>query len=383
MKTTLVRRKKSTVLIRRKAPAVLIRRKVRTVLIRRKVPTVLITGGTGFLGVHLARLFITKKYRVILLDTSPLTAKDIEKKVFVEKIDITNIKDIQKVFVKYKIDFVVHAAAALPIQHSKEIIFNVNVTGTKNILETSKKNFVKRLVFISTTAMYGVPKNLPEKETDAINPIGYYGESKALGEKLCLEYQKKGLEVNILRPKSFLGPERLGIFTLWFEAVYKNKPVFILGSGNNLYQLLEVHDVCQAIDRALTSKKSGEIINIGAQDFGTWRQDLNALIAHASSESKIISFPVGASQFALSILEKFNLSPIVAWHYKTFPVDSYVSIEKAKKLLGFQPTKSNKEILIESYDWYKKNRSKFIGKTGTTHRTVWNFKLLNLITRFI
>lgn len=343
--------------------------------------TVLITGGTGFLGVHLSRYLLKRGYKVTLLDTAPLTAKDLEKKVTVIKADITDRKKLHDAF--KGINFVVHAAAALPIHHERKYIFDVNVNGTKNVLEASLKNKITRVVFISTTAMYGVPRDLPERETSPLYPIGHYGESKAEAEKLCMQFNTKGLPVNIIRPKTFLGPERLGVFSLWFEAIHNNKPVFILGNGNNIYQLLEVQDLCGLIVSALVSKKSGEIYNAGAKEFGTWKRDLSALIKHAKSKSKIVGLPVLPSQIALSILEKFNMTPIVAWHYKTFPVNSYVSTEKAEKDLAFKPTKSNTEILIESYDWYKQHRSEFINNVGTTHRTVWNFKLLEIINKFV
>jgi nucleoside-diphosphate-sugar epimerase len=344
-----------------------------------KKQTVLITGGTGFLGVHLSRLLLKKGYKVILLDIAPLTAKDLFGKVEVINRDIRD----KKIINDFKnVNYVVHAAAALPIHHDKKYILDVNVNGTKNVFNASLKNKVKRVVFISSTAMYGVPRTLPEKETDKIYPIGHYGESKAIAEKLCMQFEKKGLQINILRPKSFLGPERLGVFTIWFEAIFQNRPVFILGKGNNLYQLLEVKDVCSAIENALTSRIHGEIFNIGAEKFGTWQQDLGALIKHAKSKSKIVCLPVKPTQWALFILETLNLSPIIAWHYKTFPVNSYVSIDKAKKKLNFKPTKGNQDILIETYDWYKKHRKEFIGHEGTTHRTVWNFKVVNIAQKF-
>jgi len=345
--------------------------------------TVLITGGTGFLGVHLSRFFLKKKYKVILLDTAPLTADDIKKKVDITKIDIRDKKKIDNFFRQNKIDYVVHAAAALPIHNDRKYIFSVNIDGTKNILDASLKNKVKKMTFISTTAMYGVPEHLPEKEDSPLNPIGYYGESKAEGEKLCMKYYKKGLKLNIIRPKTFLGPERLGVFTIWFEAIYNNKPVFILGNGNNLYQLLEVQDLCKLIEKTLITKISGETFNAGTDKFASWREDLIALIKHAKSKSKILGLPVLPSQFALAILEKLHMSPIVAWHYKTFPVNSYVAIDKAQKKLGFKPTKSNKEILIESYDWYKYHRKEFLGREGKTHRTIWNFKILDIITKWM
>ena len=196
---------------------------------------------------------------------------------------------------------------------------------------------------------------------------------------MCLEYFKKGLSISILRPKSFLGPERLGVFELWFEAIYTGKGVFILGNGNNKYQLLAVSDVVDAIIKAIETSVEGEIFNIGAKEFETWNKDLGSVIKYAKSKSKIVKLPSFPSQIILGILEKLNLSPIAAWHYKTMPVDSYISIKKAEKLLKWSPKKSNQELLIESYQWYAKNRDAIINKIGTTHRVGWNFKLLNMI----
>jgi nucleoside-diphosphate-sugar epimerase len=342
---------------------------------------VLITGGTGFLGVHLARYFLKKNYLVTLLDLAPLTAADIKDKVKVIKADIRDKKELDQHF--QDIDYVVHAAAALPISRSKRVIFSTNVEGTKNVMQSSLSGKVKRVVFISTTAVYGVPKHLPEEEDDTLDPIGYYGESKVMAEKICKRYAKKGLSINIIRPKTFLGPERLGVFTLWFEAIHTNRPVIILGKGNNLYQLLAVEDLCELIFLCLTKKVTGETFNAGAEVFGTWRQDLGALVKFADSQSRIASLPTRPSQFLLAILETLHLSPIMAWHYKTMPIDSYVSSKKAQKKLGFIPSISNEAILIESYKWYRDNRDSIIHTKGTTHRTVWNFRILDILARFL
>jgi nucleoside-diphosphate-sugar epimerase len=340
---------------------------------------ILITGGTGFLGVHLARKFLHKKYNITLFDIADLDAKDLIGKVRVIKGDIRNKKEIEMAMEGQ--DYVVHAAAALPIQVTKKSIFSVNIIGTKNVLAAALKHKVKRLIFISSTAVYGVPKHLPETEESPLDPIGFYGISKVEGEKLCLSYQEKGLQINILRPKTFLGIERLGVFELWFEAIYTGRRVFILGSGNNKYQLLDVGDVVDAIEKALVCKKSGEIINIGAKNFGTWREDLGYVIKKVKSKSKITSLPTLPSQLILQMLEKLNLSPIAAWHYKTMPVDSYVSIKKAEKILKWHPKQSNEDLFLNSYLWYKEHRSDVINKVGNTHRVGWNFKLLNLVSK--
>lgn len=342
---------------------------------------VLITGGTGFLGVHLARtLLATKKYHVTLFDIAPLDAKDLIGKVTYIKGDVRKSAVVKKAI--NGMDYIVHAAAALPLQHDRNIIYQTNIIGTENVLEASLQYKIKRLVYISSSAVYGVPKYVPETEKNPIDPVGYYGESKVASEKLCQEYMRKGLQINIIRPKTFLGPERLGVFQLWFEAIYSGKHVFLLGSGNNRYQLLDVGDISDAIIKALEEKVHGEAFNVGAKKFGTWREDLGAVIKYAKSKSTIIGLPVLPSQIILSLLEYFHLSPIVAWHYKTIPVESYLSIAKAEKLLQWHPKKSNKELLLESYQWYEKHRNEIINRKGMTHRVGWNFQLINLITKF-
>lgn len=341
---------------------------------------ILITGGTGFLGVHTARRLLRDKHHLTLFDLAELDAEDLIGKVKVIKGDIRNFSAIDRAI--KGCEYVVHTAAALPIQLTKKSIYSVNIDGTRNVLEACLRHKVKRIIFISSTAVYGVPKELPEKETSSLDPIGYYGESKIAGEKLCKEYGEKGLSINIFRPKTFLGTERLGVFELWFEAIYKGRRVYILGNGNNKYQLLAVTDVVEAIEKGLFSKIGGEIFNIGAKEFGTWREDLGYVIAQDRSKSKITALPTLPAQIILAILEKLNLSPIAAWHYKTMPVDSYVSIEKAETMLDWHPKKSNKQLFLESYLWYKKNRSKVINRVGSTHRVGWNFKILNLVSRF-
>lgn len=342
--------------------------------------TLLITGGTGFLGVHLTRRALKDGFSVTLLDIAPLDAKDLKGKVTVIRADVRDKKTMITALKDQS--YIVHAAAALPIQKTKQAIYSTNIDGTKNVLEAAYKNKAKRLVFISSTALYGVPKHLPEEETSPLDPIGYYGESKMAGEKLCQTYMKKGLAINIIRPKTFLGPERLGVFELWFEAIYRGKRVFILGDGTNAYQLLAVSDVVDAIIKALTAPIKNEVFNIGAKDFTTWKEDLGAVISYAKSKSIVTGLPVLPSQIALGILETLGLSPIAAWHYKTLPVPSYVSTKKVEKKLRWKAKKSNKDLLLENYKWYEKNHDTIINAVGMTHRVGWNFQILNLVSRF-
>lgn len=314
---------------------------------------VLITGGAGFLGVNIARKLVKDGYVVRLFDLVSLNAGDLVNKVKVMRGDIRNKTHVEKA-IKGQ-DYVIHAAAILPPQKSKQLMFEINVNGTENVLSVSLKNKIKRLVFISSTEVYGVPEKCPQTEESRLDPIGHYGESKVFGEKLCEDYMKKGLSVNILRPKTFLGPGRLGVFQKLFEAIITGKRVLILGNGDNLFQLLAVSDLVDAVEKAMVSKIDKEIFNIGAKDFGTWRNDLETIIKHQKSKSKIVGLPIWILRIILPVLKQLRLNSQDIFHYESLVAPSYVSIEKGETLLKWHPKKSNSELLLESYEWYKSN----------------------------
>lgn len=315
---------------------------------------VLITGGAGFLGVSIARKLVRDGYIVRLFDRANLNAKDLIGKVESIQGDIRNKDDVENA-VKGQ-DYVIHAAALLPPQRPKKLMFEINVSGTENALSSSLKNKVKRLVFISSTEVYGVPKNCPKIEESPLTPIGDYGESKAAGEKLCKKYMQKGLSINIIRPRTFLGPGRLGVFQKLFEAIIAGKRVLILGSGNNLFQLLAVSDLTDAVEKAMVSNVDAQIFNIGASNFGTWRSDLGDVIKYQESKSKIVGLPIWPLRIILPILKLLRLISYDISHYESLVVPSYVSIEKAEKLLRWHPKISNSELLLKSYKWYENNR---------------------------
>jgi nucleoside-diphosphate-sugar epimerase len=341
---------------------------------------VLITGGTGFLGCHLARRLVRDGHAVRLLDLQPLDARDLVGAVEVIGGDVREASAVDRA-VKGT-DVVVHAAAALPIQRSRGRIFGVNVAGTATVLEWCLRHDVRRVVFISSTAVYGVPREVPETEDTPLRPLGWYGESKAAAERLCEEFGRRGLSINILRPKTILGPERLGVFQLWFEAIYRGKRVFLLGEGNNRFQLLAVEDAVEAIWRAAHCDLSGAVLNLGAAEFGTWRDDLGAVIDAAQSAARLTSLPAGPAQALLWALEQLHLSPLAAWHYRTLPLESYVAIGRARAALGWRPTQSNRELLTTSYAWYAAHRGELLGRRGVTHRAPWDFDWLTWATRF-
>jgi nucleoside-diphosphate-sugar epimerase len=335
-----------------------------------------ISGGAGFLGLHLARRLLADGHGVRTLDVVPLDDPELERSVEELRGDVRDPDRVAELVAGA--DVVVHAAAALPIQASRGSIRSVNVTGTENVLRAARDAGVGRVVFISSTAVYGVPEKHPIEEDDPLVGVGSYGESKIDAEALC---RVAAVETTIIRPKTFIGPERLGVFEILFDWIREGRRIYILGKGHNRYQLLAVGDLVDAISRAATVPEAvGETFNVGATEFGTVRADLQALIDHAGSSSRLRPVPVKPAEVALRALELLRLSPLAEWHYKTAHKDSFVDISKAQKVLGWQARLSNREALIETYDWYLANQGR-VGGAGVTHRVPWNQQALGLLKR--
>jgi nucleoside-diphosphate-sugar epimerase len=335
-----------------------------------------ISGGAGFLGLHLARRLLAEGHQVRTLDVVPLDDVELEQSVEELRGDIRDPDRVRALVAGA--DVVVHAAAALPIQASRESIRSVNVGGTENVLHAAHDAGVRRVVFISSTAVYGVPEKHPIEESDPLVGVGAYGESKIDAEGLC---RVAAVETTIIRPKTFIGPERLGVFEILFDWIREGRRIYTLGKGYNRYQLLGVEDLVDAIVRAGHEPKAArETFNVGATEFGTVRSDLQALIDHAGSSSRLQPIPVKPAELALRGLELMRVSPLAEWHYKTAHKDSFVDVTKAQQLLGWQPRLSNRDALIETYDWYLANLER-VGAAGVTHRVPWNQQALGLLKR--
>jgi nucleoside-diphosphate-sugar epimerase len=345
----------------------------------RPLVLVSISGGAGFLGLHLARRLTADGVAVRILDVEPLNDVELDGSVEELRGDVRDPAACGRLVQGAEV--LVHAAAALPIQASREAIFSVNVGGTATALAAAQEAGVRRVVFVSSTAVYGVPQRHPIQEDDPLVGVGWYGESKIEAEAICREFGARGLEHVIIRPKTFVGPERLGVFEILFDWVREGRRIYTLGSGENRYQLLAVEDLVDAVVRSFSSHEAaGEALNVGAGRFGTVREDLAALIRHAGSSSRLTPVPVRPAELALRGLELLRLSPLAEWHYRTAHRDSFVATEKAERLLGWTPRLSNAETLVETYDWYLANRTR-LGSAGATHRVPWNQQALGLLKR--
>ncbi len=335
------------------------------------------------MGLHTARGFAERGYDVRILDIVPIDPEEYPPGTEYIRGDVRDRKTVERAM--EGVDVVVHTAAALPLW-PKEEIWDVNVNGTRMVLDAALKKGVDRVIYISSTAVYGIPRgDRPEREEDPLRGVGPYGESKIAAERVCREYRQKGLIVPILRPKTFIGPERLGIFSILFDWIKDGARIPLIGDGNNKYQLLDVADLVDA--EILMAEADPELVNdvynVGAERFGTWNEDLGALIEHAGSGSKIIHLPAGPTKFILRVLEKLHVSPMYEWAYGTADKDHYVSIEKITSTFSWHPKYSNAESLIRTYDWFIEHYDEIKGKKGVTHRVMWRQGILSLVKRLM
>ena len=342
---------------------------------------VLITGGAGFLGINLVRFLLGHGHAVTSLDLADFEHPAEREQIRVVRGDIRDPVVVREAMAGA--GWVVHAAAALPL-YTPHDIRTTDVDGTRNILEAARAVGVPRVVHVSSTAVYGIPDHHPLREEDPLHGVGPYGEAKVEAEALCLRYRAVGLCVPILRPKSFVGPERLGVFALLYDWAHDGRNFPVLGPGTNRYQLLDVEDLCAAIHLAgtLDAARVNDTFNIGAREFGTLREDYQAVLDRAGHGKRIVSLPAAPAIWTLRALERLHLSPLYRWVYETVTEDSYVAIDKAERVLGFRPRYSNRDALLRNFEWYLANRARFQHTAGVTHRVPWKQGILRLAKAF-
>lgn len=325
----------------------------------------LVTGGAGFFGSHLIEALLTRGEDVRVLDLANLDLPHLAQRVEVIHGDIRDPAAVAKAC--DGVDVVYHTASLVPLSKAGRGFADVNVQGTKCLLEMAAAAKVKKLVHLSSSSVYGIPQTLPITEEHDIRPLGQYGWAKYQAEQLFDEHRRQGLEVTIIRPRTIVGPRRLGIFHILFDWIKRGSRVWILGPGSERLQLLSARDLTNAC--ILAAQRGGQTVyNIGAAEYGTLRSDLQALIDYAGSASRLTSLPPGLARLALRLLDKLNLSPLVDWHYQTIDKPFYFSLDKAQRQLGWRPQDANRDMLIESYDWFLKNSQQLEGAVGTTHR---------------
>jgi len=260
------------------------------------------------------------------------------------------------------VDVIYHLAAGQRMKPqfsslSEQEIFDMNLQGVANVLSVAEQLGTPKVVFVSSSGIYGIPQTVPCTEEHPTVPLGAYGESKLQAEELCRRAIDRGLDVTAVRPMSLFGPNMTGVFVILFEWVRTGRPVFILGSGNNRVQMVSAFDVANACIHAAERSPGEHFFNIGSDPdkVPTVRAQVEALVRHAGTRSPVFAIPAALLRNAARALHVVGWSPIVPEHYLLADSTFLLDISRARRELAWEPAHTNVQLMTDAYDWYVAN----------------------------
>jgi nucleoside-diphosphate-sugar epimerase len=324
--------------------------------------SLLVTGGSGYFGTEMVERALAQGDSVRVFDVNPSSLAGVE---FVGG----DVRDRDALRTACEgVDVVFHNVAQVPLAKDRALFDAVNVTGTANLLVSARDAGVAKVVHTSSSAVFGVPAHNPVTETTPCRPLEAYGRAKVQAELLCHQAAAAGLDVSIVRPRTILGHGRLGIMALLFEFIADGAPVFVLGSGANRYQFVHASDLADACLRA-ADRAGPAVYNVGASEFGTMRETLQALVDHAQTGSRVRSLPVAPARLGMRVLAQLGLAPFAPYHWLLYSESLYFDTTKARTELGWEPQFSNADMVIESYEWFLRHRAELDADAKSHHQS--------------
>jgi nucleoside-diphosphate-sugar epimerase len=336
--------------------------------------TVLITGGSGYFGSILAQLAQDRGDRVRVFDVNP---PDDDRVEYVGG----DVRDLDALRTATDgVDVVLHNVAQVPLAKDRELFWSVNVTGTANVLLSARDRGVAKVVHTSSSAIFGIPERNPVTEDTPGRPLEAYGRAKLEAEHLCHDAAAAGLDVTVVRPRTILGHGRLGIIAVLFDFVAAGAPVYVLGRGDNRYQFVHANDLADAVLRA-SEREKPTTYNVGATEFGTMRETLQAVVDHAGTGSRVRSLPAAPARIGMKALATVGMAPFAPYHWLLYAESLWFDTTKAQTELGWQPRHSNASALVESYDWFLAHRDALEGEHRSHHQSPVPLGVLEVLKR--
>ncbi len=321
----------------------------------------MVTGGTGFTGSHLVRRLLSNGDEVRVLDTHKgLFSGELEQSG--ARIATGSVTDRERVRQQCEgVETVFHLAAAFrKVNLPKSAYWEVNVEGTRTLLEEAQKAGVKKVVYCSTQGVHGNIDEPPGNEDTPIEPEDYYQLTKYEGERVVAEFVEKGMDITVLRPTAIYGPGDPGRFLMMYRRVQKGLFPFF-GDGKALYHPLYIDNFVDAFELAATVPEArGRTYLIADDDFYTIKEIVLEIARAMDNKVKTPHYPFWAL---------YGLSAVVETLYKPFPADPPLfrrradwfrqnrafRIDRAREELGYEPKVGLAEGIRKTLDWYRKN----------------------------
>lgn len=318
---------------------------------------VLVTGGTGFTGSHLVNSLVDTGQRVRVLARSARRAHDIlPASVEVVEGDVTDPSAVERAVAG--VDTVYHLAAAFrEAKHPDAYYHEVNVEGTRLLLEAAAAQGVRRFVHCSTVGVLSHVEHPPADETTPHNPGDVYQATKSEAEKLVLDFHARtGLPVTIARPAPIYGPGDMRLLKM-FRLVSQERFV-ILGSGQACFHMVHVRDLVAGLRLMAEHPRAvGEVFILGGEESPQLRTVLDLIADSVGAKRPWLHLPVWPFLLGAWICEKlcvpFGIEPpLHRRRVKFFVNNRSFSIEKAKDVLGYRPSVELSRGIRETANWY-------------------------------
>lgn len=319
---------------------------------------IIVTGGAGFIGSHLCEKLLKLGHRILCIDNfndfyDPRIKRNNIKGIIENpdfklfEVDILSQAEINNIFSSYPIDLVIHLAARAGVRPSitQPLLYEkVNVIGTLNILEACKKNKINKLIFASSSSIYGANKKIPFSEEDSVDfPVSPYAFTKKSGELICYTYHHLyNIDTICVRFFTVYGPRQRPEMAIhkFTRKIFNKEPIDIYGDGSSSRDYTYIDDIINGVINMIGKVKGYEIVNLG-NSYPVKLIDLVHLIEDTTG-----------------IKATINFTP-------SMPGDVFITcadIRKARKYYNYNPKVTIKEGLIKFIDWYKEQGE---GKRGS------------------
>jgi nucleoside-diphosphate-sugar epimerase len=324
--------------------------------------TVLVTGGTGFTGSHLVKRLLSRGHKVKVVDNQEgIFYNELKKMGADMSIGSVTDKDLMDEIVR-GCNVVHHLAAAFRIVNDpKEVYWDVNVNGTRYLLEAAEKHNVGKFVYCSTQGVHGHIQNPPGDERSPIAPADYYQFTKYEGEKVSQEFIKKGMNISILRPTAIYGPGDPGRWLILFKRTAKGR-FLMLGSGKVTYHPVYIDNLVDAFELAVEKEAAaGQTYIIGDKEYYTLT-DIVKMVGKVQGFDVSITYLPFWPFWTAALLTEIAYAP-----FKVEPPLFRRRIDWFRQVRAFRITKAERELdycpkvdlmsgLKVTYQWYKENK---------------------------
>jgi UDP-glucuronate 4-epimerase len=310
---------------------------------------ILVTGGAGFIGSHLIDALLELNFNVICIDNfdpfydQSVKLKNLEVALKTEKFillraDICDKNALAECFNKFEVEVVVHLAAKAGVRPSiadPDSYYATNVIGTLNLLEAMKNHNVSKMIFATSSSVYGNNTKVPFSEADSVDsPISHYAATKKAGELLCHVYHHLyGFHIYCMRFFTVFGPRQRPDLAIhkFTNLILNNQKIPIFGDGSTSRDYTYVDDIIDGLLSAIESIKGFEIINLGESRTITLNYMIEVLEEALGRKSEKSYFPMEPGDV----------------------MSTFADISKAKNLLGYNPSWSFENGIRNFVDWKK------------------------------